>query len=322
MAKKKIPSIVREIQKNKPEPVNFAYEKNISYSQLSMYDQCPKKWALQYRDGHKVSEQSIHMTFGTALHETLQMYLDVMYNKSGAEADRIDLETDFETRLKNEYKAAYKKNNNTHFADAQVLQEFYSDGIEIINYIRKNRGKYFSKRGWHLVGCEVPIVLAPNPRLPRVKYMGFLDVVLYHEGTNKFIIIDIKTSTKGWGPKERKDKTKQFQLVLYKKFFSKQYNVPVEDIDIEFFIVRRKLWESDDYVIKRVQQFRPPSGKTTVNRATKMLEEFLDNCFKDNDFNYQEMPETPNNNCKWCPYFKTHLCKSTFEDKSSNLLKP
>ena len=54
MANKKPPQIVREIQKNPPEPVNFAYEKNISYSQLSMYTQCPKKWALQYRDGHKV----------------------------------------------------------------------------------------------------------------------------------------------------------------------------------------------------------------------------------------------------------------------------
>jgi hypothetical protein len=321
LAKKKAPKVVRDIQNNRPQEVNFAYEKNISYSQLSMYSQCPKKWALQYRDGHKVSEQSIHMVFGTALHETLQWYLDVIYNTSGAAADKLDLETDFESRLKDEYKKAYKKNNSTHFADANGLQEFYSDGLEIINYVRKNRGKYFSKRGWWLVGCEVPIVLAPNPRLSRVKYMGFLDVVLYNENTNKFIIIDIKTSTKGWGPKERKDKTKQYQLVLYKKFFAEQYNIPIDDIDIEFFIVRRKLWESEDFVIKRVQQFRPPSGKTTVNRATKMLEEFLDNCFKDNDFNYQEMPETPNNNCKWCPYFKTHLCESTFKDKSVNLLK-
>ena len=40
--KKKIPQIVREIQNNPPTPVNFAVEKNISYSQLSMYTQCPK----------------------------------------------------------------------------------------------------------------------------------------------------------------------------------------------------------------------------------------------------------------------------------------
>jgi CRISPR/Cas system-associated exonuclease Cas4 (RecB family) len=314
LAKKKAPQIVREIQNNPPEPVNFAYEKNVSYSQMSMYTQCPKKWALQYRDGHKVSEQSIHMVFGTALHETLQMYLDVIYGQSGAAADRLNLEEDFENRLRDEYKKAYKKNDSAHFTDAQGLQEFYSDGIEIINYIRKNRGKYFSKRGWWLVGCEVPIVLAPNPRLPRVKYMGFLDVVMYNENTKKFIIIDIKTSTRGWNDKAKKDKLKQYQLVLYKKFFAEQYNVPIDDIDIEFFIVKRKLWESEDFVIKRVQQFRPPSGKTSVNRATKMLNEFLDNCFTKEGHSEKDMPALTNNNCKWCPYFKTHLCSATFEE--------
>ena len=313
MAKKKAPQIVREIQNNPPEPVNFAYEKNISYSQLSMYTQCPKKWALQYRDGHKVKEQSIHMTFGTALHETLQMYLDVMYNQSAVKADELDLETDFETRLRDCYAEAYKQNKGEHFTDSQTLREFYSDGIEIINYIRKNRRKYFSKRGWWLVGCEVPIVLAPSPRLPRVKYMGFLDVVMYNETTNKFIIIDIKTSTRGWNDKAKKDKSKQHQLVLYKKFFAEQYNVPIDDIDIEFFIVKRKLYESEDYIIKRIQQFRPPSGKTSVNRATKSLNEFLDNCFTSEGYSEKDMPALTNNNCKWCPYFKTHLCSATYE---------
>jgi len=310
--KKKIPQIVREIQNNPPEPVNFAFEKNVSYSQLSMYTQCPKKWALNYRDGHKVREQSIHMTFGSALHETLQMYLDVMYNKSGAEADRIDLEEDFEERLRNCYADAYKQNNKEHFSTPEEIREFYNDGVEIISYLKKNRSKYFSKRGWSLVGCEIPIVLAPSIRLPRVKYMGFLDVVLYHEDTDKFVIIDIKTSTRGWNAKAKKDKSKQHQLVLYKKFFSEQYNVPIDNIEIEFFIVKRKLYESQDYVIKRVQQFRPPSGKTSINRATNSLKLFLDNCFTKDGFNPKDMPETINDNCKWCSFYKTHLCSSTF----------
>jgi hypothetical protein len=312
MGKKKIPKIVKEIQNNPPEPVNFAFEKNISYSQLSMYTQCPKKWALQYRDGHKISEQSIHMVFGTALHETLQMYLDCMYNQSGAAADRLDLEEDFETRLRDCYAEAYKKNNGAHFADANGLREFYSDGVEIIRYIKKKRSSYFSKRGWHLVGCEVPIVIAPSIRLPRVKYMGYLDVVLYHEPTDKFIIIDIKTSTKGWNDKAKKDKSKQHQLVLYKKFFAEQYKVDINTIDIEFFIVRRKIWENSDYPIHRVQQFSPPSGKTSVNRATKSLNEFLDNCFTKEGYSTKEMEATPNDNCRWCPYHKTHLCPATF----------
>ena len=55
-----------------------------------------------------------------------------------------------------------------------------------------------------------------------VLYNGFLDVVMYHEPTNTFKIIDIKTSTRGWREKEKKDENKQFQLILYKHFFSEQ----------------------------------------------------------------------------------------------------
>ena len=59
---------------------------------------------------------------------------------------------------------------------------------------------------------------------------------------NKFTIIDLKTSTRGWTSKNKKDEEKQFQLLLYKKFFAEQYNIPIENIDIEFMIiVKRKL---------------------------------------------------------------------------------
>ena len=107
--KKKLPQIIKEIRSFEPGKINYAYQKNISYSQISMYSQCPKKWSLNYRDGHKQYEQSIHMTFGTALHETLQHYLDVVYNISGAEADRIDLIEYFEERLRENYAESYKK---------------------------------------------------------------------------------------------------------------------------------------------------------------------------------------------------------------------
>lgn len=175
-----------------------------------MFTQCPKKWSLQYRDGHKISEQSIHMTFGTALHEVLQHYLDVMYETSGAEADRIDIEELFEDTLRKCYADDYKKNKNHHFSSSEELREFFEDGKEILRFVKKKRSSYFSKKGWHLVGCEVPIVMAPNLRLNRVKYMGYLDVVMYHEPTNTFKIIDIKTSTKGWNKWNKRMKVNNF----------------------------------------------------------------------------------------------------------------
>ena len=66
-------------------------ERRISYSQFSMYSQCPKHWELAYAKGLRTFSQSIHTVFGTAMHETLQHYLTVMYNDSVKAADAIDI---------------------------------------------------------------------------------------------------------------------------------------------------------------------------------------------------------------------------------------
>ena len=134
MAKKKIPSIIKEIKKLKPPEVDYSYQKQISFSQFSMYTQCPHKWSLQYRDGHRKTEVSIHMTFGTAIHESLQLYLTTMYDESVAAADRINLVEHFEETLRNQYRKDYEKNKKVHFSSSEEIKEFFADGIEIINY--------------------------------------------------------------------------------------------------------------------------------------------------------------------------------------------
>ena len=131
---RKIPPIVKIVRNYQPEPINFGYQKNISYSQLSMFRSCPKKWALQYKEGHKKQSPSIHMVFGTAFHEVIQHYLDVMYETSGAEADRIDVIELLEEKIREEYSIQYKKNNNQHFSSSEEIQEFFQDGVQILNY--------------------------------------------------------------------------------------------------------------------------------------------------------------------------------------------
>jgi hypothetical protein len=309
--KKKVLPLIKEIRKKSVREVNYGYEKAISYSQLSMYRSCPKKWSLQYRDGHKTSEQSIHMTFGTAVHEAIQHYLDTMYDKSGAAADRIDIEEYFEECFRKTYLKDYKKNKNVHFSNPAEMKEFFDDGMNILNYFKKKRNAHFTKKGWHLVQCELPMLVSPNTTYKNVLYRGYLDVVMYHEPTNTIKIIDIKTSTRGWGAREKKNEDKQFQLILYKKFFAQQYDFPVENIDIEFFIVKRKLYESEDYVIPRIQIFKPASGKIKMSRAEKAMNEFIKDVFTlDAKFKEDVMIPNPSKwNCGFCPYKnKKELC--------------
>ena len=110
---KKIPKIVKEIRNNPPTPVNYAYQKNISYSQMSIFRGCPHRWKLQYKDKIKRFTSSIHTVFGTAIHEVIQNYLDVAYESSFAAADReIDMEDKFQQTFIDEYQKQYKSNNN------------------------------------------------------------------------------------------------------------------------------------------------------------------------------------------------------------------
>jgi hypothetical protein len=310
--KKKLPTLLKEIKSKQLPQIDYATQKSVSYSQMSMFNECPKKWSLQYKEGHKQFTSSIHTIFGTALHEVLQAYLTVMYEKSGAEADRLNMYEMFEDALREEYKKQYKANNNLHFSAPDELREFFEDGIAIIREFAKDKSKYFSKRGWHLVGCELPLVLTPSSKLPNVMFQGFLDLVMYHEPTNRIKIIDIKTSRQGWSKKEKSDENKQFQLILYKKYFAETYNIPVENIEIEFMIVKRKIFESEDFVIKRVQLYKPASGKVKLNKVSKSIESFVEQAFDRNGYKNIEHQPTPHKNCNWCPFNKTHLCSATY----------
>ena len=307
----KLPKIVRDIQNATVPEINFGFQKNISYSQMSMYRKCPHQWATQYKEGHKRFNSSIHTVFGTAIHETIQHYLDVMYDKSATAADRIDLGEYFNEVYIKEYKKEIKANNGEHFSSAVEMREFYEDGLAILKYFKSKRGSYFSKRKTHLVGCELPIVIPPNPSFPNTVYMGYLDIVLYNENTNNFTIIDLKTSTRGWKDKEKKNEEKQYQILLYKEFFSKQYNIPTQNIEVEFLILKRKLYENLDFAQKRIQSFRPAAGKIKLSRANKAINEFISECFTTTgEYKERSFDKNPSKyNCGFCVYKDdTELC--------------
>lgn len=292
---------------------------------MSIFRSCAYRWKLQYKDKIKKFNSSIHTVFGTAIHESMQYYLDFAYNKSFAAADRdIDLEDDFQHRFISEYQKQYETNKNEHFSTAEEMREFFEDGVAILNWFKKKRSRYFSKKGTYLVGCELPIVIAPNKMYSNILYMGYLDIVTYNERTDTFKIIDIKTSTKGWNDYNKKDENKHFQLILYKKFFSEQYDIPLDKIEIEFFILKRKVLDWDDekimspYQAYRVQQFVPPSGKIKINRAKAAINDFIVQCFNPNgnikDIEYFKSPSKWN--CTFCPYGEDkELCgaKAHFE---------
>ena len=278
----------------------------ISYSQLSMFSECPLRWKLNYIDDLRVSEPSIHLLFGTAMHEVIQTWLEVMYYDSVKNADKLNLEQRLHDKMMEQFqieKERFGKNPCT----VEELREFFQDGVDILDFVKKRRADYFSKRGYKLIGCEVPIEVDLKKN---IKIIGYLDLVILDEITNTIKIYDIKTSTRGWNKWMKKDENKTQQLLLYKQFYAKQYNHPIDKIEVEYFIVKRKLWEEAMFPQKRVQKFSPASGKPSMNKVANRLNTFLDLAFDDGGERISEniIPTPSKKACKWCEFRKTEYC--------------
>lgn len=287
-------------------------ERKISYSQYAMYDKCPKQWELAYVRNLREFTQSIHTLFGTAFHETLQTYLTTMYEKTAKAADELDLNNMLLSTMKELYKEAVEKMGE-HFSNKFELMEFYEDGVAILDFIKRNRGKYFSAKHEELIGIELPIYYPANED-KGIFMLGYLDVVLRDKRTDEIIIIDIKTSTMGWNKYQKADKLKLSQLVLYKEYFAKQYGWDVEKIKVKFMIVKRKLIEGAMFPQKRVQEVIPASGKPTRNKLLKSIEGWIDACFdKEGEYNtekeYPAIAGKNKKNCKYCDFaMRDELC--------------
>lgn len=300
---KKAPKKVREIQEYKLK--QEAGAKNISFSQLSMYLNCPKCWERAYLRKESVFTSNINTTFGTAFHNTLQDWLEVLYNDSVKAANEVDLAKNLEINLKKTYLAERKKNKGD-FTDSATLSEYYEDGVAILDYIVKHRKAVFpsTKTTW-LVGCEIPIYTKLQDKF---YFKGFIDILTYDEQFDKWKIWDIKTSTRGWKD-EKLDFVKTSQILLYKEFLSKQFDIPIEKIEAEYLIVKRKIIEDAEYAAmrKRVQEFEPHDGprvhKKVVNQITQFLSEALDSSGNYIDKDYPKSPSTKN--CKWCIFNTT-----------------
>ena len=271
-----------------------------------MFSECPERWKLNYIDKLRVFETNIFLIFGTAMHEVIQTWLEVMYNDSIKNADKLNLEQRLHDKLIEGFKKA-KEEEGKDPCTLEQLREFFQDGVEILDFVKKRRADYFSKRGYKLIGCEVPIDVDLRKN---VKMVGYLDIVMLDEYHNTLKIYDIKTSTMGWNKWMKKDENKTQQLLLYKQFYSKQYNHPIDKIEVEYFIVKRKLWENAQFPQKRVQKFSPASGTVSMNKVAKRLNTFLDLAFDDegNKLSENIIPTPSKKACRWCEFKKTEHC--------------
>jgi len=280
--------------------------KHVSFSQFSVFTNCQLQWKLLYIDRHKVKDVNIHSLFGSALNDTLQTYLIDFYEKSEKTANELNLN---EILLNKMSEIFNQYSEYGDFTSKDQMMEFYKDGIKILEWFKKKRSDYFLKKGYEFLGCEIEISI---PIKSNINFIGRIDCAVKHIDSNTYVLYDFKKSYRGWKENAKKDLMKRAQLQLYKKFYAEQNNIDLDKIKVEFLIFKQKIFKSQDYEVKRVQRFVPPSGDRIINKVGKELIDFVDNVFDSNgnynlNFDYKANPSK--RNCFYCPFKnKKDLC--------------
>jgi hypothetical protein len=279
----------------------------VSYSQYGMYSTCQEQYKLNYIDKLGTSSANIHTIFGSAMHETIQHFLDVMYNVTKKQALQLNLEEMLYKQLVEHFTKENEKMEDGMFpCTKEELGEFFEDGKLILQYFRNKLDKLYSKSGFELLAIEQ--ILNAEVK-PGVHFIGFIDILLKDKSTDEVIIIDLKTSTKGWSQYQKNDKIKTSQMLLYKKFYSEKYNVPLDKIKVEYQILKRKIFEGADYPIPRISKFVPANGKPSVNKAWNGFLDFVNEVFDEGgNFIQREYLPTKGKQCDWCEFKQRKLC--------------
>lgn len=279
----------------------------VSYSQYGMYSSCQKKFKYNYIDKLGISGANIHTIFGSSVHETIQHFLEVMYNESKKKALEIDIEKLLYTRLVENFKIENEKLPDGQYpCTKEELDDAFSDGRLSLRYFKSKLSKLYTKTGFELIAIEMKL---DTEIKPGVSFIGFIDVLLKDVASDQVIVIDLKTSTRGWSSYQKNDKVKTSQMLLYKKFYSDLYNIPLDKIRVEYQIIKRKLPDNTPYAVPRISKFIPPHGKPSVTKAYNSFKQFVDEVYDDNgDVIQREYPATKGRHCDWCEFKERGIC--------------
>lgn len=269
-------------------------DSRISYTQFSMYMTCPRSWELAYARNLRSKEPTIHLLFGTAMHNTIQEWLIQLY---GGEGKPIKLNESLHHQMVSVF-SDLVETHDPSFTSLTEIDEFYNDGVDILNVLRKDYWKYFNPTQTKLVGIEYPILVTPIETKPNVKLVGYLDIVLSDDG--HYIIQDLKTSTRGWSDYQKVDITKISQLLIYKYYFSELNNLKLSDVQVQYIILNRKLKE-------KIELFIPKQTSAATKTVIDRLREFIDYAFDDRgqvrlDVGYPAVSGYGYENCKFCEF--------------------
>lgn len=252
----------------------------ISFSELLTWYECRFKHKLKYIEQIALDGPNENTEFGQVLHDILEEYLKTRALPD-FEEQRVKL-----TELFNKLPKAEKLAE-----EPQLWQEVIEPiATQIPEFMTKTFGD------WEYIAAEYEM-FEPIENETGYFFKGFVDGII--KSNNKVYIIDWKTSSDFWDKSKSKDPKKYLQLVLYKHFYSIKNNVPLDQIECGFVVLRRKTPKSNP---SRCLYIPIESGEKELKEAENLIKKFF--------INIRKHFYTKNrDNCRFCVYYGTEHCK-------------
>ncbi len=270
---------------------------HISFSEFSMYNECPHKHLiLKYL---KLDEQapSIHLFFGNAIHESIEV--GIKNNLSKEQREKYFCDKFKKDMMDNMF-------NSPQFSE---LENFTQQGKNILSFIdiEKIFGQY------KIVSVEEQLY---ETIYKKFKFKGFIDMVLYNEDKDRYLITDWKTSGEEWDvSKKKKDQTFLCQMRFYKFFWAKKNNIPLDKIDCRYIVLNRLKNKNDIFGgFGEIQIVDVNSDENEILQSLEKLANTVMNIHIEQNFPKVKITGNERFNCMFCQFKGGNhpLCNSKY----------
>jgi len=251
-----------------PEKINnnidIPKKQHISFSEYSIYKQCPFRWYLQYYLGIKEPTNEF-LVFGSSVHETIEEIL-----KDPLKVNNI---REIATQK-------VKKNGNSAFTTSFFGKTLIKDAVGVVNSL----DFYNRFKGIDIAGIEENIyepLVEVNGEV--IYFKGFIDFIGQYKKIDKYIVLDWKSALREWNLEKKvgkipfdviykKIKNKEElskeefenlrikiffgQTALYQYFLSKKYDIDIDKIDVEYCALTRQPIGIKEYRVNITEDFR------------------------------------------------------------------
>jgi hypothetical protein len=286
---------------------------HISFSEQNVWSQCSYRHKLQYIDKLSPFEGSIHTSYGKAIHDAIEYFL---LTKKMQTADEVrayfyDLMKPLLEVMPEEEKAKVTlemENFASNIEDtiSQVPDFFntqfpgwkvHSAEFNLFEKIDRQKTTYF--KGFIDAIIMVPKKERKNAAKKTLRLSDFNSAVDSSKQEYEYWILDHKTCQFFWTADKRRDFKVQMQLILYKHYFCKKFDIPLKDVKLGFNLIRMRVGKTDK---TRMQIVPISAGEKTIERALKEIN-YMVNSVRKKIFMKNRA------SCKYCPFYQTEHCK-------------